>query len=128
MRAAASEAQHKTSAKHYVPADKCTPEIYKRLKDKDNAPPDPTTATALQAVKENETRLKNSESMQVYTAFVINEGDCLSSRSDARKRHNFSIRICTKRNFSCCGDMFAIDIDIFESTAYCDGDFRRTEG
>jgi hypothetical protein len=72
--ATALETQYKTCAKHYIPADKCTPEIYQQLKDKDNAPPDPTTATALQAVKEYQTRLKNPESMQVHTAYVTDEG------------------------------------------------------
>lgn len=72
--ATALEAQYKTCAKHYIPADKCTPEIYQQLKDKDNAPPDPTTATALQAVKEYQTRLKNPESIQVHTAYLTDEG------------------------------------------------------
>ena len=35
--AAALEAQYRTCAKHYIPADKCTPEIYRQLKEKDNA-------------------------------------------------------------------------------------------
>jgi hypothetical protein len=37
--ATALEEQYKTCAKHYIPADKCTPEIYQQLKEKDNAPP-----------------------------------------------------------------------------------------
>jgi len=72
--AEALEAQYKTCAKHYIPADKCTPEIYQQLKAKDNAPLDPTTATALKAVKEYQPRLKNPESMQVHTAYVTDEG------------------------------------------------------
>jgi hypothetical protein len=32
--AAALEAQYKTCANHYIPADKCTPEIYRQLEDK----------------------------------------------------------------------------------------------
>jgi len=40
----ALEAQYKTCAKHYIPADKCTPEIYQQLKDKDNAPLDPNVS------------------------------------------------------------------------------------
>lgn len=36
--ASALEAQYKTCAKHYIPADKCTPEIYQQLKAKENAP------------------------------------------------------------------------------------------
>jgi len=72
--ATALEAQYKTCAKHYIPAEKCTPEIYQQLKDKENAPPDSTTATVLQAVKEYQTRLKNPQSMQVHTAYVTNEG------------------------------------------------------
>jgi hypothetical protein len=72
--ASALEAQYKTCAKHYIPADKCTPEIYQQLKAKDDAPLDPTTATALKAVKEYQQRLKNPASMQVHTAYVTNEG------------------------------------------------------
>jgi hypothetical protein len=72
--ATALEAQYKTCAKHCIPAEKCTPEIYQQLKDKENAPPDSTTATALQAAKDYQTRLKNPESMQVHTAYVTNEG------------------------------------------------------
>ena len=72
--ASALEAQYKTCAKHYIPAEKCTPEIYQQLKKKDEAPPDPKTASALSAVKEYRTRLKNSESMQVHPAYVTNDG------------------------------------------------------
>jgi hypothetical protein len=76
--ATAMEEQYKTCAKHYIPADKCTPEIYKQLKDKDNAPLDPNTASALKAVKEYQRRLKNPASMQVHTAYVTDKGDvCL---------------------------------------------------
>lgn len=42
--ASALEARYKTCAKHYIPADKCTPEIYRLLKAKANAPLDPTGA------------------------------------------------------------------------------------
>jgi hypothetical protein len=72
--ATALEAQYKTCAKHYIPADKCTPEIYQQLKAKDEAPPDPKTTTALSAVKEYRTRLKNPDSMQVHTAYITNDG------------------------------------------------------
>ncbi|MGA8761821.1 MAG: hypothetical protein WB562_02940 [Candidatus Sulfotelmatobacter sp.] len=76
--ATALEAQYKTCAKHYIPADKCTPEIYQQLKDKDNAPLDPTTASALKAVKEYQTGLLNPDSMQVRTAYVTDKHDvCL---------------------------------------------------
>jgi len=69
----ALEAQYKTCAKHSIPADKCTPEIYQQLKAKDNAPLDAPTATALKAVREYQPRLKNPLSMQVHTAYVTNE-------------------------------------------------------
>jgi hypothetical protein len=72
--AAAMEAQYKTCAKHYIPADKCTPEIYQQLKAKDEAPLDPTTATAFKAVKEYQSRLKNPDSMQVRTTYFTDEG------------------------------------------------------
>jgi len=72
------EAQYKTCAKHYIPADKCTAQIYQQLKDKDEAPLDPFTASALGAVKVYQTRLKNPVSMQVHTAYVTDKGDvCL---------------------------------------------------
>lgn len=72
--AAELEAQYKTCAKHYIPADKCTPEIYRELKAKDEAPPDAKTAIALKAVKEYRSHLKNPESMQVRTAFLTDDG------------------------------------------------------
>jgi len=72
--ASALEARYKTCAKHYIPSDKCTPEIYEQLKAKDNAPLDPTAAAALKAVKEYQTRLKNPDSMQVHTAYVTDRG------------------------------------------------------
>jgi hypothetical protein len=72
--ATALEAPYKTCAKHYIPAEKCTPEIYQQLKDKDAAPPDSKTATALSAVKEYQKRLKNTESMRIHTAYVTNDG------------------------------------------------------
>jgi hypothetical protein len=49
--ATALEAQYKTCAKHYIPAEKCTPEIYRQLKAKDEAPLDPKAAAALSAIK-----------------------------------------------------------------------------
>ena len=72
--ATALEARYKTCAKHYIPAEKCTPEIYQQLKEKDGAPPDSKTAAALSAVKEYRSRLKNPDSMQVHTAYVTNDG------------------------------------------------------
>lgn len=72
------EALYKTCAKHSIPADKCTPEIYQQLKAKDDAPLDPKTAAALKAAKEYRGRLKNPESMQIQTAYVTERGDiCL---------------------------------------------------
>src|ERR1041385_6845982 len=72
--ASALEAQYKSCAKHYIPADKCTSEIYQQLKAKDNAPLEPTAAAALKAVKEYQTRTKNPDSMQLRTAYVTDEG------------------------------------------------------
>jgi hypothetical protein len=72
--AGALEAQYGTCAKHYIPADKCTPEIYQQLKAKDNAPLDPNTAAALKAVKEYQSRFRNPASMQVHTAYVTDDG------------------------------------------------------
>jgi hypothetical protein len=72
--ATALEEQYKTCARHSIPSDKCTPEIYEQLKAKDNAPLDPNTAAALSAVKEYRSRLKNPSSMQVQTAYVTSEG------------------------------------------------------
>jgi hypothetical protein len=76
--AAALEAQYKTCAKHYIPAEKCTPDIYQQLKERDEAPLDPLTTSALNAVKDYQTRLKNPASLQVRTAYITNKGDiCL---------------------------------------------------
>jgi hypothetical protein len=72
--AAALEEQYKTCARHSIPSDKCTPEIYEQLKAKDNAPLDPTTATALSAVKDYQPRLKNPLSMQVQMVYVTEQG------------------------------------------------------
>ena len=72
--ASALEAQYKTCAKHYIPAEKCTPEIYRQLKEKDEAPLDAKTTSALSALKEYRTRLKNLDSMQIHTAYVTDEG------------------------------------------------------
>jgi len=72
--ATALEARYKTCTKHYIPSEKCTPEIYEQLKAKDNAPLDATTATVLKAVKEYQSRLKNPASMQVQKAFVTDQG------------------------------------------------------
>ena len=72
--ASALEARYKTCAKHYIPAEKRTPEIYQQLKDKDNAPLDATAASALKAVKEYQTRAKNPDSVQVRTAYLTDEG------------------------------------------------------
>jgi hypothetical protein len=76
--AEALEAQYKTCAKHYIPADKCTPEIYRQLKEKDNAPLDPTSAAALKAIKAYQAALKNPDSLQLRTAYVTEKGNiCL---------------------------------------------------
>jgi hypothetical protein len=76
--ATALEAQYKTCAKHYIPADKCTPEIYQQLKDKDNAPLDPVTTSAIKAIKEYQSGLLNPDSMQVRRVYVTDKNDvCL---------------------------------------------------
>jgi hypothetical protein len=72
--AAEMEAQYGTCAKHSIPADKCTPEIYQQLKAKDNASLDPVATVALKAVKEYQSRLKNPASMQLQTAYVTDQG------------------------------------------------------
>jgi hypothetical protein len=76
--ATALEAQYKMCAKHYIPSEKCTPEIYQQLKNKENIPLDPVTASALRAVKDYQIRLKNPSSMQLHTAYVTDKNDiCL---------------------------------------------------
>ena len=72
--ATALEEQYKSCAKHSIPSDKCTPEIYQQLKAKDNASLDTNTAAALKAVKEYQPRLKNPASMQLQKAYVTDEG------------------------------------------------------
>ena len=75
---AALEAQYKTCAKHHIPADKCTPEIYQQLKAKDEAPLDPTIASVLQAVKKYQAGLTNPASLVVRRAQILGYGDvCL---------------------------------------------------
>lgn len=76
--AAQLEAQYSTCEKHHIPADKCTPEIYRQLQEKDNAPLDQTSAAALKAAKEYQGGLKNPDSMQLRAAYVTEKGDvCL---------------------------------------------------
>ncbi len=67
----ALEAQYSTCEKHHIPADKCTPEIYRQLKAKDNAPLDPNVLAALRVVKEYQATLKSPESMQVRTVYIL---------------------------------------------------------
>ena len=77
--AAALEARYKRCAKHYIPAEKCSDEVYMQLKAKDEAPLDPKVARAVKAVKEYRQGLKNSDSMQVHTAYLTDKGDlCFS--------------------------------------------------
>jgi hypothetical protein len=67
----ALEAQYSTCEKHHIPADKCTPEIYQQLKEKDKAPLDANIVAALKVVKEYQANLKNPGSMQVRTVYVL---------------------------------------------------------
>jgi hypothetical protein len=69
----ALEAQYKTCAKHSIPSDKCTPEIYRQLQEKDSAAAklDPQTAEALTAVAAYRDMLKNPDSMQVRSAKIV---------------------------------------------------------
>ncbi|HEY5329553.1 MAG TPA: hypothetical protein VIJ79_06695 [Acidobacteriaceae bacterium] len=69
--ATAMEAQYKTCAKHYIPTEKCTPEVYQQLKEKDAAPLDADTAFALGAVNEYRPLLKNPGSMQIRAAYIF---------------------------------------------------------
>lgn len=76
--AATMEAQYKTCAKHSIPVDKCSPEIYQQLKAKDEAPLDVTTMAALKAVKHYQKDMFNPGSLQVHKAFVLDNGEiCL---------------------------------------------------
>lgn len=72
--AAALESQYKLCANHYIPADKCTPEIYQQL----NAPVDPATAAALKAAKDWAIDTPNPDSLRVGKAFAMSDGQiCL---------------------------------------------------
>ena len=71
----------KSCAKHSIPADKCTPEIFQQLKAKDSVPLDPRTAAALKAAKEYQARLRNPDSMQVRSAYVL-DGHCRGCGSE----------------------------------------------
>jgi hypothetical protein len=69
--AAALETQYKICAKHYIPTEKCTPEIYQQLKDKDDAvSANPYVFPAVNAAKEYRQMLKNPDSMQIRAAVV----------------------------------------------------------
>jgi hypothetical protein len=68
------EAQYKTCARHSIPSDKCTPEIYRQLREAENAPLDPDVEKAVAALAEYRGRLKNPESMQVHTAYLTDDG------------------------------------------------------
>lgn len=77
--AAVLEEQYKTCAKHYIPADKCTAEVYQQLKAKDNAPLDPETTAALNATGLLQSSLRNPKSMILRRAYVAKTGYvCLS--------------------------------------------------
>src|SRR6266700_1255444 len=72
----ALEAQYKTCATHYIPSDKCTPEIYQQLKAKNKpAVLEGPAATAFRVIKEYQPRLKNPASMQLRYAYVTDKGD-----------------------------------------------------
>jgi hypothetical protein len=68
------EAQYTMCAKHSIPAEKCSADIYQQLKAKDSAPLDPATDTVLTAVKEYRSRLKNPDSIQVHVAYLTDNG------------------------------------------------------
>jgi hypothetical protein len=68
------EARYKTCAKHFIPSDQCTQNIYQQLLAKDNAPLDPQTEQALKAVKEYRSRLKNPDSMILSKVYLTNDG------------------------------------------------------
>jgi hypothetical protein len=69
----ALEAQYKACAKHSIPADKCTSEIYRQLKEKDEAAArlDPATAEAMAVIASYQEMLKNPESLQVRGAMIV---------------------------------------------------------
>ena len=73
--ATALEERYKICSKHSIPADKCTPEIFQQLKTKDNLPLEPKAAAALKAAKEYQARLKNPDSIQIRSAYVL-DGHC----------------------------------------------------
>lgn len=73
--AAALESQYKTCAKHYIPAEKCTPEIYLQLTSKNSAPLDPKVVLALGVVKQYQGGLRNPDSMRVKLAYVTDPNE-----------------------------------------------------
>ena len=66
--AAALEEQYKTCARHYIPTDKCTPEIYKQLKDKENAPLEHNVAPSLSGVQTKWTRIEKTDALRGTTS------------------------------------------------------------
>jgi hypothetical protein len=73
--AAALEEQYKTCAKHYIPADRCTTEVYQQLKVKDNAPINPDVAFVLDGIKGVQSSFYNPSSMQVRFAYIEDAGE-----------------------------------------------------
>jgi hypothetical protein len=65
------EDQYKTCARHSIPAEKCTPEIYRQLKEKDNPSLDPLAKEVLAAAITYRGSLKNPASMLVHSATVV---------------------------------------------------------
>jgi hypothetical protein len=65
------EDQYKTCARHSIPAEKCTLEIYRQLKEKDGPTLDAPAREAVAAAMTYRGLLKNPESMQVRSATVV---------------------------------------------------------
>jgi hypothetical protein len=65
------EDQYKTCARHSIPAEKCTEEIYRQLREKDNPSLDPVAKEALAAAITYRTMLKNPTSMVLHSATVV---------------------------------------------------------
>ena len=77
--ATALEEQYKTCSKHYIPAEICTPDIFRQIQGGGTCTAGQQDGGGLSAVRYLQARLKNPESMQARSAHVTRKGHiCLS--------------------------------------------------
>ncbi len=72
------ELQYKTCAQHYIPADKCTLEVWKQLHDKDKPSDDPLVKQALRAVHMLQRSLANPDIKLTMVYAATDSTTCIS--------------------------------------------------